>query len=344
MTLSGSIGQSPSTSVARCGLTQFVNAGRLPLEAGYDGDMTTPSLVFATTNYCYLQEKLCSCGHCEKGEVETRYFPDGERYLRLLTESVGRDVVVLGGTVNDADTLTLYDLACATVGAGARTLTLVIPFFGYQTMERRVKKGEVVVAKTRARLFSSIPPAGLGNRVALMDLHSEGIPHYFSGELRPVHLSARSLLLDEIRRVGGEEFVLGATDAGRAKWVESLANDLGVEGAFIFKRRHDDGTTEAASMNADVCGRKVVIFDDMIRTGGSLIGAARAYLDAGARSTAAVATHGVFPGEAFRLIADSGLFTHIVCTDSHPRSLELAEEPQLDVVSIAGIYAEFLNA
>ena len=69
-------------------------------------------------------------------------------------------MVVLGGTITDADTLTLYDLACAIVGQGARTMTLIIPFFGYQTMERRVKRGEVVVAKTRARLFSAIPPAG----------------------------------------------------------------------------------------------------------------------------------------------------------------------------------------
>ena len=306
--------------------------------------MTTPSLVFSTASYDYLRESLCSYDHCEAGELETRPFPDGERYLRVLTESVGRDVVVLGGTINDADTLTLYDLACATVGAGAKTLTLVIPFFGYQTMERRVKPGEVVVAKTRARLFSSIPPAGLGNRVVLMDLHSEGLPHYFSGEVRPVHLSARSLMLEQIRRVGGEEFVLGATDAGRAKLVESLANDLGVEGAFIFKRRHDDGTIEAASMNADVGGRKVVIYDDMIRTGGSLIGAATAYLEAGATSTAAVATHGVLPGDALQMLVGSGLFTHIVCSDSHPRSLELADKSQLDVVSIAGLLADFLAA
>jgi ribose-phosphate pyrophosphokinase len=303
-----------------------------------------PILVFATDSYGYLQDGLCGYGHYEAGKVETRHFPDGERYLRVQTDSDDRDVVVLGGTVNDADTLTLYDLACATVGAGARTLTLVIPFFGYQTMERRVKKGEVVVAKTRARLFSSIPPAGLGNRVVLMDLHSEGIPHYFSGEVRPVHLSARSLVLEEIRRVGGDEFVLGATDAGRAKWVESLANDLGVEGAFIFKRRHDDGTTEAASMNADVEGRKVVIYDDMIRTGGSLIGAAKAYLEAGATSTAAVATHGVFPNDALLRLEESGLFTHIVCTDSHPRARLLADQPQLDVVSIAGLLADFLGA
>jgi ribose-phosphate pyrophosphokinase len=121
-----------------------------------------------------------------------------------------------------------------------------------------------------------------------------------------------------------------------------LANDLGVEGAFIFKRRHQDGTTEAAAMSADVRGRKVVIYDDMVRTGGSLIGAASAYLDAGATSIAAVATHGVLPGDAVHRLVDSGLFTDMVCTDSHPRSHELADEPGFDVVSIAGLLADFL--
>ena len=304
--------------------------------------MKAPFLIFSTRNYQYLLDRLCGFEHCEAGELETRQFPDGERYLRILTECVDRDVVVLGGTITDSDTLTLYDLACAAVGHGARSLTLVIPFFGYQTMERREKIGEVVTAKTRARLFSSVPPAGLGNRVVLLDLHSEGIPHYFSGEVRPVHLSARALMLEEIRRVGGEDFVLGATAAGRAKWVESLANDLGAEGAFIFKRRLDDGTTEVAALNADVRDRKVVIYDDMIRTGGSLIGAAKAFIDAGATSIAAVATHGVFPGESLGRLVESGLFTQIVCTDSHPRAEELAGEPGLEVVTIAGLLADFL--
>jgi ribose-phosphate pyrophosphokinase len=302
----------------------------------------TTSVVFSTTNYAYLRRALCGYDHCEAGEVEVRQFPDGERYLRILTECVDRDVVVLGGTITDADTLTLYDLACAIVGQGARTVTLIIPFFGYQTMERRVKRGEVVVAKTRARLFSAIPPAGWGNRVVLVDLHSEGITHYFSGRVRPVHVHARRLVLDEIRRLGGDDFVLGATDAGRAKWVESLANDLGVEAAFIFKRRLGNGTTEVSALAAEVRGRRVVIYDDMIRTGESLIGAARAFLDVGATSTAAVATHGVLPGDSLRRIRESGLFTEIVCTDSHPRAVELADEPGFKVVSIAALLADFL--
>jgi ribose-phosphate pyrophosphokinase len=304
--------------------------------------MLKPAIVFSTEDYAYLRNALCDHEMCEAGELETQRFPDGERYLRILTECVDRDVVVLGGTVTDADTLTLYDLACATVGQGARSMTLIIPFFGYQTMERRVRRGEVVVAKTRARLFSAIPPAGLGNRVVLVDLHSEGISHYFSGEVRPVHLHARRLILDEIRRLGGDDFVLGATDAGRAKWVESLANDLGVEAAFILKRRLGDGTTQVTALAADVRGRTVIIYDDLIRTGGSLIGAARAYLDEGATSVAAVATHGVLPGDSLRKIQGSGLFSEIVCTDSHPRAVELAHEPGFRVVSIAGLLADFL--
>jgi len=305
--------------------------------------MLKPLIVFSTENYAYLRTALRTYDTCEAGELEVEHFPDGERYLRIHTECIDRDVVVVGGTISDADTLTLYDLACATVGQGARSMTLIIPFFGYQTMERRVKRGEVVVAKTRARLFSAIPPAGLGNRVVLVDLHSEGITHYFSGEVRPVHVHARRLILDEIRRLGGSDFVLGATDAGRAKWVESLANDLGVEAAFILKRRLSDGSTQVTALAAEVRGRRVVIYDDMIRTGGSLIGAAKAYLDEGATSAAAVASHGVLPGDSLQKILESGLFTEIVCTDSHPRAVELANEPNFRVVSIAGLLADFLE-
>ncbi len=94
-----------------------------------------PAIVFSTENYAYLRTALCTYDTCEAGELEVRTFPDGERYLRILTECIDRDVVVLGGTISDADTLTLYDLACATVGQGARSMTLIIPFFGYQTME-----------------------------------------------------------------------------------------------------------------------------------------------------------------------------------------------------------------
>ena len=75
----------------------------------------------------------------------------------------------------------------------------MIPYFGYGTMERGTRPNEIVTAKTRARLISSIPVPGWGSRVLLLDLHTEGIPFYFEGALRPVHLSARPVVLEALR-------------------------------------------------------------------------------------------------------------------------------------------------
>jgi len=221
----------------------------------------------------------------------------------------------------------------------------VLPWFGYQTMERAVLPREVVTAKTRARLLSSIPIAGSGNRVLCVDLHSEGITQYFQGSVRPVHLYAKPVVLDAIRAYGGDNFVLGATDAGRAKWVESLANDLGVDAAFVFKRRVSGDETKVTALAADVTGKTVVIYDDMIRTGGSLRGAARAFLAAGAKDIAAVTTHGVFPGDALDRLEASGLFVGITAADTHPRAVELAADhaPFLQVKTVAPLLISALR-
>ncbi|MCK6574960.1 ribose-phosphate diphosphokinase [Myxococcota bacterium] len=286
--------------------------------------MTT--LVFSTAAYARLADDLCALTGFEPAVLERRFFPDGERYLRMHSSPLGRDVALVGGTISESDTLELFDLACSVVKHGARSLTMVVPYFGYSTMERAVLPGEVVTAKNRARLLSAIPEASNGNRILMLDLHSEGLPHYFEGPVRPSHVYAKPVIADIARRLGGDDFVLGCTDAGRAKWVESLANDLGVLPSFVFKRRLDGERTEVTAVSAQVRGRKVVIYDDMIRTGGSLMGAARAFRDAGATEIAAIATHGLFPGDAFARVKGSGLFSDIVVTDSHPRARALEGE------------------
>jgi ribose-phosphate pyrophosphokinase len=304
--------------------------------------MKPPTLLFATQRYQELGEDIAGAGDFDLGTVERKVFPDGERYRRIETECARRDVILVGGTVDDADMLESYDLACGLVHLGVHTLTLVLPWFGYQTMERASKRGEIVAAKNRARLLSSIPSAGSGNRAVLIDLHSEGIPQYFSGDIRPVHLHARPVVLQAIRDFGGEDFVLGATDAGRAKWVESLANDLLVDAAFVFKRRLSDTQTEITALAADVVDRPVVIYDDMIRTGGSLISAARAYRDAGASEVYAVCTHGVFAQEALEKMQASGALRGIACTNTRPHVQALADGDFLRVYSVADLIAQFL--
>ena len=301
--------------------------------------MTTP-IVFSTQIYDYLGRALAEATGWELGVVVRKTFPDGEHYRRIETDPADRDVVLVGGTIDDASTLELYDLACGLVTGGAYRLRIVMPFFGYSTMERSARPGEVVTAKTRARLLSSVPMASRGTQVFLLDLHVEAIAHYFEGGIRPVHIQGKPLVTAAARRLGGTDFVLACTDAGRAKWVESLANDLNVAAAFVYKRRHDDAT-EVTGVSAQVAGKRVVIYDDMIRTGGSLVSAARVYRDAGAVAIDAIATHGVFPGDSLSRIADSGLLGRIVVTDSHPRAVAL-QSAFLAVDSTATLLVEHL--
>lgn len=300
-------------------------------------------LLFSTPSYGSLGDAVCRAAGGERGRVSVRGFPDGERHLLVETPVADREVVLLGGTVSDGDTLALYDIASGLAEQGARTLTLVIPYFGYSTMERAGRPGEVVTAKSRARLLSAVPRAKSGNRVVLFDVHTEGLPYYFEGGVYAAAVSADPVILAAARGVGASDFVLASADAGRAKRVQALANQLGVDAGFVFKRRLGPERTELVAMAADVAGRPVVLYDDMIRTGSSLIGAARAYRDAGAEAVTAVATHGVFPGDALERLRQSGLFQGVVCTDSHPRAGEVADGTFLRVQSIASLLAAALS-
>jgi ribose-phosphate pyrophosphokinase len=291
-------------------------------------------LLFSIGSYAYLEPRMLAAGDFERGSIERKHFPDGERYLRIESDLWGKDVVLLGGTPTDTDWLEVYDLACGIARGGARSLALVIPYFGYSTMERAVKPGEVVVAKTRARLLSSIPAPDAGTRVFLFDLHTDGIEFYLDDRVLTRHVYGGPLVTAKIReRLGQRPFVLGACDAGRAKWVQTLAQELHVEPAFVYKRRDpSSGGLAVTGVNADVRGREVVVYDDMIRTGSSLVQAANAYLAAGAAKVHAIASHLILPGNALETLRSSGAFASIMGTDSHPGSQQLAPE---DVISVA---------
>lgn len=326
-------------------------------------------LIFATTNYKYMLDSILAYQsknlplspvggfdpkHLRDGSIERKEFPDGETYHRIADSPAGRNIILVGGTHTDSETLELFDIACHCAKAGAKSLTLIIPYFGYSTMERAVEAGEIVKAKTRARLISAIP-ATTRTRVVFMDLHSEGTPHYLEGSIQPVHLYAKKVIIQMCKKISfdgegdykdNKDFVLASTDAGRAKWVESLANEIGVECAVITKRRLSGTNTSIVGINADVKGKKVVIYDDMIRTGGSLISAGKAYLDAGASKVYAVATHGVLPGHSLFKLIDSKVFTKVFVTNTHPASVKLKNDSYKDfyeVFDVAPIIFNYLK-
>src|SRR4051794_4502359 len=129
-------------------------------------------MIFSIPTYEPLADEIARLTNTARGVLERSEFPDGEHYLRVCSEVLNERAVIVGGTISDKATLEIYDLACAVVENGATMLTLVVPWFGYATMDRAVKAGEAVMAKTRARILSSIPAAGLGNNVLLLDIHS----------------------------------------------------------------------------------------------------------------------------------------------------------------------------
>ena len=306
-------------------------------------------LVLSIPSYEPLAARIAAATGHPQGIVERRTFADGEVYQRLETPVRGRDVILVAGTATDADMLLAYDLACAIVQWGAQRLTWLVPYFGYMTMERAVRPGEVVTAKTRAALMSAVPRSPQGNQVVLLDLHAPGIPHYFGDDVRAFHVYGKELVFESARAMAGSEadFVLAAPDAGRAKWVQSLANELGVDVALAYKRRVGDGKVRLTGVDAKVAGRVVVIYDDMVRTGSTLIEAAQAFRAAGAERVHAVCTHLVLPGDALERLVGPGVLggppvlDGLAGTDSHPRALQLAHE-KLAVRSVDRLFASWL--
>jgi len=364
-------------------------------------------ILFATSEYEYLKAQMLKSKRFVDGQLARSVnkdgttgladvpFPDKERYLRRITPVVDREVIVVGGTTNDTSTMELLDLGTGLVMEGAARLKLVIPYFGYSTMERAILEGEIVKAKIRAMQISAIPRGAMQNWVYLVDLHSEGIPHYFENGVITRHIYAKSLVIKAVEEAAiawqrknqgkhvcetdgavltgsdltgavpagdppqgdlklrvrnltchapnvddiltGErefkltDFTVASTDAGRAKWVESLCRDMAklklpVHPAFIIKRRVSGSDTVVADISADVQGKLVVIYDDMIRTGGSAISAAKAYLAKGAAGVILISTHGVLPGDSKDRLRNSGVFDSVIVTDTHSNAVALADD------------------
>lgn len=288
-------------------------------------------IVFATKKYEFLKEKLLKNSSLTDGVLKRKTFSDGETYLKTETSVRNQDVMILGGTISDEDTLEIYDLACALAQFEAKSISIVIPFYGYSTMERAVSEGEVVKAKTRARLLSMVPQAYQGNTVYLLDLHAEGIVHYFEGNIKRHHMSAKDLILNHIRSLGLSDYVLASADQGRAKQIQKMADQLQVDSAFISKRRYSDTRVVSQAANADVANRVVIIYDDMIRSGSSIVEAMQVYHAAGASDIYVYTTHGVFCAGAKDKIKSAPGFKSLVYTDSLPQSTVGSNEECLSI-------------
>lgn len=165
-------------------------------------------LLFAIRSYAGLKRDTEAIGPFETGRSEVHVWKDGEVYQKVESRVQRRDVVLIAGTGTETDTLEAFDLATALVEQGCRSLTLVLAFFGYATMERAWSPGEAVTAKSRARLWSSLPRAPMGNRILVLEPHTPGLVHYFGDRNNVAALNGAPLMLKMLAGVAEESLVL----------------------------------------------------------------------------------------------------------------------------------------
>ena len=300
--------------------------------------------ILSSQKYAYLKQNILKQAECFNDvEIESETFPDGEHYWKIVNPEQLRHkpAVYIAGTVDDESIFELYNLASTLVREQCSSLHIVIPYFGYSTMERAVKEGEVVTAKNIANLISSIPQAPLGNFVYMMDLHSLGTQYYFENTIHPIHLTSWNVIKNMLMQFG-KDVVLASTDMGRAKWIEKMGNELHLETAYIMKKRISGAKTEVVALNAEVKDKDIVIFDDMIRSGTSLIHAAEAYKNAGANNIYVITVHGIFVAEALDKLKSCGVIKKILCTNTHVNAQNMKDE-FVKVYDISEVIAERLK-
>ena len=247
-------------------------------------------------------------------------FSDGEVYCRYADSIRGADLFIVqstcgsereGLTVNDA-LMELLVMAHAAKHASAHRIIAVTPWYGYSRQDKKSAPREPITARLAAELLET---AGV-DRVVTMDLHAGQVQGFFS---KPVdHMTAMPILTQYVQdQLGGDDLVIIAPDAGRVKLVRKFAQKVGAPYALLEKERPAHHVAEIGYVIGDVQGKRAVIVDDIIDTGGTLSASAQTVLDEGAKEVHAVATHGIFSGRAFETLGKSPLAS-ITVTDTVP--------------------------
>ncbi len=212
----------------------------------------------------------------------------------------------------------------------------MLPYFGYARQDRKDEPRVPITAKLVADLITT---AG-ANRVLTMDLHAGQIQGFFN---IPVdHLYALPVLLDYIAKQSGTNLVVVSPDAGGVERARAFAKRLQATLAIIDKRREGPNNTQIMNIIGDVKGRDALLLDDMIDTAGTIIQAAQACKENGARRVWAGCTHPVLSGPALERLRESCL-DEVVVTNTIPLNRKEQECPKLRVLSVAPLLGEAIS-
>ncbi|CAL4929122.1 unnamed protein product [Urochloa decumbens] len=316
-------------------LPQFPAAAAVPAARG--GDRLC--IFSGSANPLLAQEIACYLG-MDLGRVNIKRFADGEIYVQLQESVRGCDVFLVQPTCPPANEnlMELLIMVDACRRASAKTITTVIPYFGYARADRKMMRGgrESIAAKLVANLITD---AG-AHRVLACDLHSGQSIGYF--DIPVDHVHGQPVILDYLASkttISPADVVVVSPDVGGVARARAFAKKLSdAPLAIVDKRRHGHNQAEVVNLIGDVRGKVAIMVDDMIDTAGTISKGAELLHAEGASAVYACSTHAVLSPPAFERLS-GGLFQEVIVTNTVP-VVQHQSFPQLTVLSVANLLGE----
>jgi ribose-phosphate pyrophosphokinase len=296
--------------------------------------------VFSGRGNVPLAERIAHHLDDSLGQITLDNFPDGEILVRIEEDVRGRDIYVVQPTCPPVNEhwMELLIIIDSFKRASATRITAVLPYYGYARQDRKDVGRVPITAKLVANLLTE---AG-ADRVLALDLHAAQIQGFF--DIPVDHLYAGPVIADHVRslNIPPRDLVVLSPDEGAIKKALSYQKRLGGLIAIVDKRRSSATETKQANLiGASVDGKVAVIFDDMISTAGTVVGAAEVAQQSGAREVYVCATHPVMSGEAVTKLRNAPI-KQIVVTDTIP--IPPAKQlPNLKVLSVSKLLADAIK-
>lgn len=257
---------------------------------------------------------------------EYRTFPDGESYSQIVND-LEDEVTIIQSTPRDSDIIYLLQLLDV---CREKKITLVIPYFGYARQDKIFKPGEPMTARAIASALN--PLLGEDGRVYTVNIHASSVLSHFRCPAE--NLDATPLLAEKVRSFGLHNPVVISPDKGAVAMAKIAASRLGAECDYLEKTRLSGTEVSMAPKEIDVAGRDVVIFDDMIATGGTMATAITLLRKQGAKRVFLASVHPVLTGNAILKLYRSGVEA-VIAADTLDKSVS--------TVSVAPLIAEAIG-
>jgi len=291
--------------------------------------------VFTGNSNPVLAKKICKYLGVQLGGAKVKTFSDGEIQIEIEETVRGKDIFIVQSTcppVND-NLVELLLMIDAFKRSSASRITAVMPYYGYSRQDKKV----VPRVPISARLIADLLTVAGTNRLITMDLHAGQIQGFF--DIPVDNLFAAPVIIEYIKSNFSNNLVIVSPDAGGVERARAYAKRLNTDLAIVDKRRDAPNKAIAMSVIGDVTDKVAVIIDDMIDTAGTLIEAAYAIIEHGAKEVHACCAHPVFSGPAIDRIKNSVLKS-IVVSDTIPLNSKAETCDKISTLSISELVGE----